>query len=155
ADPSPLTRPLRRADVLRALTAVDTLRLSPATTATLRRLRAAFVSDPAGPHFRVAGGVGAAAANYARRDPLAAIDSTGPRQSGAGHGTAGGDLTLELGTDHVIASTHLQLDTRLKYDPDWFGKEDRTIAGRPAAAYLDALWDFTEVFLGRLDRTCG
>src|SRR5438876_116064 len=63
ADPSPLTRPLRRADVLRALTAVDTLRLSPATTATLRRLRAAFASDPAGPHFRVAGGVGAAAAN--------------------------------------------------------------------------------------------
>src|SRR5947207_2687907 len=92
-DPAPLTRPLRRADVLRALAAVDTPHLSPATTATLRRLRAAFASDPAG-HFRVAGGVGAAAANYARRDPLAAIDSTGPRQSGAGHGTAGGDLTL-------------------------------------------------------------
>jgi len=154
-DPAPLTRPLRRADVLRALAAVDTLHLSPATTATLRRLRAAFASDPAGPHFRVAGGVGAAAANYARRDPLAAIDSTGPRQSGAGHGTAGGDLTLELGTDHVIATTHLQLDTRLKYDPDWFGKKDRAIAGRTAEAYLDAQWKFAEVFFGRLDRNWG
>ncbi len=154
-DPAPLTRPLRRADVLRALAAVDTLHLSPATTATLRRLRAAFTSDPAGPHFRVAGGVGAAAANYARRDPLAAIDSTGPRQSGAAHGTAGGDLTLELGTDHVIATTHLQLDTRLKYDPDWFGKKDRAIAGRTAEAYLDAQWRFAEVFFGRLDRNWG
>ena len=154
-DPAPLTRPLRRADVLRALAAVDTLHLSPATTATLRRLRAAFASDPAGPHFRVAGGVGAAAANYARRDPLAAIDSTGPRQSGAGHRTVGGDLTLELGTDHVIATTHLQLDTRLKYDPDWFGKKDRAIAGRTAEAYLDAQWKFAEVFFGRLDRNWG
>src|SRR5690242_3582918 len=53
-DPSPLTRPLRRADVLQALAAADTLRLSPATTATLRRLRAALAGDVAGPYFRVA-----------------------------------------------------------------------------------------------------
>jgi len=154
-DPSPLTRPLRRADVLRALAAADTLRLSPATNATLRRLRAALADEPAGPHFRVVGGVGAAAANYARRDPLAAIDSTGPRQSGAGHGTASGDLELELGAGHVIAITHLQVDTRLKYDPDWFGKQDRAIAGRTAEAYLDAQWKFGEVFFGRMDRNWG
>src|SRR5207302_10478522 len=103
-DPAPLTRPLRRADVLRALAAVDTLHLSPATTATLRRLRAAFARDPAGPAFRVAGGVGPAAANYARRHPPAAIDSTGPRQSRAGHGTAGGDLTVEPGPEHGLAT---------------------------------------------------
>ena len=64
-DPAPLTRPLRRADVLRALAAVDTLHLSPAATATLRRLRAALAGDGTGPRFRVAGGVGAALANYA------------------------------------------------------------------------------------------
>jgi hypothetical protein len=154
-DPAPLTRPLRRADLLRALESVDTLQLSPALLATLRRLHAAFASHQAGPHFRVAGGLGAAAANYARRDALAAIDSTGPRQSGAGHGTASGDLELELGTGHVIATTHLQLDTRLKYDPDWFGKKDRAIAGRTAEAYVDAQWKFGEVFFGRLDRNWG
>src|SRR3989441_11212193 len=36
-EPSPLTRPLRRSDVLRALETVDTLRLSRATLATVRR----------------------------------------------------------------------------------------------------------------------
>ena len=154
-DPAPLTRPLRRADVLRALESVDTLHLSPAARSTLVRVRAAFATNQAGPHVRVAGGVGVAAANYARRDPLAAIDSMGPRQSGAGHGTASGDLMLELATGHVIAATQLQLDTRLKYDPDWFGKKDRAIAGRTAAAYLDAQWKFGEVFFGRLDRNWG
>src|SRR5207302_1089798 len=84
-----------------------------------------------------------------------ATAATGPRQSGAGHGTAGADLTLQLATGPVIATTHLQLDTRLKYDPDWFGKKDRTIAGRTAEAYVDAQWKFGEVFFGRLDRNWG
>src|SRR5207248_9649925 len=154
-DPAPLTRPLRRSDVLRALAAADTVHLSPAATATLRRLRTAFATDPAVPHFRVAGGVGAAAANYARRDALAAIDSTGPRQAGAHHGTAGGDLELDLVTNHVVAAARLQIDTRLKYDPDWFGKKDRAIAGRTAEAYLDAQWKFGDVFFGRMDRNWG
>ncbi len=154
-DPAPLTRPLRRADVLRALAAADTLHQSPAATATLRRLRAALAGDGTGPRFRVAGGVGAALANYARRDALAAIDSTGPRQSGGRHGTAGGDLELELVTGHVVAATRLQLDTRLKYDPDWFGKKDRAIAGRTAETYLDAQWTFGDVFFGRMDRNWG
>jgi hypothetical protein len=154
-DPSPLTRPLRRADLLRAIEAADTIRLSAATTATLRRLRAALVDGQRGPHVRIAGGVGAAAANYARRDPLSAIDSIGPRQSGAGHGTINADLDLELVTSHVVAVTHPQLDTRLKYDPDWFGKRDRAIAGRTAEAYVDAQWKVIDVFFGRLDRNWG
>src|SRR5207302_10388930 len=58
-DPAPLTRPLRRADVLRALESVDTRHLSRATTATLLRLRAALASDQAGPYFRVAVALGA------------------------------------------------------------------------------------------------
>src|SRR5207237_4794082 len=155
ADPAPLTRPLRRADVVRALEAADTARLSSAAAATLRRLRAALGSEPRQPHFRVAGGVGAAVANYARRDPLAAIDSTGPRQAGSGHGTGNADLAFELATGHVVATTHLQLDTRLKYDPDWFGKKDRAVAGRTAEGYVDAQWRLGEVFFGRLDRNWG
>src|SRR6266581_6156938 len=137
-DPSPLTRPLRRSDVLRALETVDTLRLSRATLATVRRLKAALATGQRGPYVRVDGGAGVAAANYARREPLAAIDSTGPRRSGLGHGTANADLDLALVTSQVVAVTHLQLDTRLKYDPDWFGKRNRVIAGRTAEAYVDA-----------------
>src|SRR6059036_1406908 len=154
-DPSPLTRPLRRSDVLRALETVDTVRLGRATLATVRRLKAALATGQRGPYVRVDGGAGVAAANYARREPLAAIDSTGPRRSGPGHGTANADLDLALVTSHVVAATHLQLDTRLKYDPDWFGKKNRAIAGRTAEAYVDARWKFGELFFGRLDRNWG
>src|SRR5216117_3239177 len=154
-DPSPLTRPLQRSEVLRALETVDSLRLSRATLATVRRLKAALATGQRAPYVRVDGGAGAAAANYARRDPLAAIDSTGPRRSGPGHGTANADLDLALVTNHVVAVTHLQLDTRLKYDPDWFGKKNRAIAGRTAEAYVDARWKFGELFFGRLARNWG
>jgi hypothetical protein len=154
-DPSPLTRPLRRADLLRAVAAADTLSLNPATVATLRLLRTALTSTVRGPRVGITGGVGVAAANYARRDPLSAIDSTGPRQSGAGHGTFNADLNMELVTSHVVAVTHPQLDTRLKYDPDWFGKKDRVIAGRTAEAYLSARWNLLDIFFGRLDRNWG
>ena len=144
-DPSPLTRPLRRSDVLRALETADTLRLSRATLATVRRLKAALATGQRGPYVSVDGGAGAALANYARREPLAAIDSIGPRRSGSGHGTVNADLDLALVTSHVVAVTHLQLDTRLKYDPDWFGKKNRAIAGRTAEAYVDARWKFGEL----------
>jgi len=154
-DPTPLTRPLRRTDLLRALETADTTRQSPATKATLRRLEAALASGPRGAHVGVEAGVGAAAANYARREPLAAIDSIGPRRSGPGHGTANADLDLRLVTSRVVAVTHLRLDTRLKYDPDWFGKKDRFIAGRTAEAYVSAQWKYGEVFFGRLDRNWG
>jgi hypothetical protein len=154
-DPSPLTRPLRRADLLRALAAADTLGLSPATVATLRLLRTALGSQQRGPHVDVAGGVGGSVGNYARREPLAAIDSVGPRQSGPGHGTFNADVNVDLVTSHVVAVTHPQLDTRLKYDPDWFGKRNRAIAGRTAEAYIDGRWKFVGVFFGRLDRNWG
>src|SRR5205814_146130 len=55
----------------------------------------------------------------------------------------------------ALAATRLQLDTRLKYDPDWFGKKDRAIAGRTAETYLDAQWTFGDVFFGRMDRNWG
>src|SRR2546425_1028701 len=68
-DPTPLTRPFRQGDLVRALEAVDTQPLSRATRATLHQLEAALGNGQRVPHVRVEGGVGAAAANYARRGP--------------------------------------------------------------------------------------
>src|SRR3989454_10339478 len=154
-DPTPLTRPLKRADVVRVLREVDTLTVGEPVARTVRRLLEALDSDRTGPRYRIAGDVGVAAAPYARRDPLAAIDSVGPRQAGPGHGTASGGLALELLLGHVVAVTHPEFDTRLKYDPDWFGKKDRAIAGRTAEAYVAAQWRLGELFFGRLDRNWG
>ena len=154
-DPTPLTRPLKRADVVQVLREVDTLTVGQPVARTVRRLLEALDNNRPGPRYRIAGDVGVAAATYARRDPLAAIDSVGPRQAGPGHATASGGLDLELLLGHVVAVTHPEFDTRLKYDPDWFGKKDRAIAGRTAEAYVAAQWRLGEVFFGRLDRNWG
>ncbi len=154
-DPAPLTRPLRRADLAHALEEVDTLTQGPAVRAMLRRLRRAFAVEETGPRYHVEGSVGLAAATYMKRDPLAAIDSTGPRQAGPRHGTESGGLDLEFLLGPVAAVTHPYFDTRLKYDPDWYGKKDRAIAGRMAESYVTAQWRLGELFFGRLDRNWG
>ncbi|PYP69589.1 MAG: hypothetical protein DMD41_16625, partial [Gemmatimonadetes bacterium] len=95
-DPTPLTRPLRRADVVRVLREVDTLTVGEPVARTVRRLLEGLDSDQTGPRYRIAGDVGVALATYARREPLAAIDTVGPRQAAPGHATASGGLDLEL-----------------------------------------------------------
>ncbi len=157
ADPAPLTRPLREADLVRALRSVDTLTTSGAVTETVRRLLAAFTTEQGeqGPHYRLEGNLGFAAATYAKRDPLAAIDSAGPRAAGPKHGFVNSGIALHLDFGPVVAVTHPYFDTRLKYDPDWFGKKDRKIAGRAAESYISAQWRFGELFFGRLDRNWG
>src|SRR3989441_2255803 len=154
-DPTPLTRPLKRADLVRVLRGVDTLAVGDKVAQTVRRLLAALDSPGHGPRYRVAGDVGIAAATYARRDPLSAIDSTGPRQAGPGRGTVSGGLDVQFQLGRVVAVTHPYFDTRLKYDPDWFGRKSRFIAGRTAESYLSAQWPIGELFFGRLDRNWG
>ncbi len=154
-DPTPLTRPLRRADLVRALHDVDTLSTGRAVGKTVRRLLAALETLASGPRYRLEADLGVAAANYAKRDPLAAVDSIGPRRAGAGHGFVRGGLDWELDFGGIVAVTHPYFDTRLKYDPDWYGKKDRKIAGRNAEGYISAQWRLGEVFFGRMDRNWG
>jgi len=155
ADPTPLTRPFNRADLVRVLRGVDTLVVGEKVAKTVRQLLTALDSPGRGARYRVAGDVGVAAATYVRRDPLAAIDSIGPRQAGPGHGTASGGLDVQLQLGRVVAVTHPYFDTRLKYDPDWYGYKKRAIAGRTAESYVAAQWPVGELFFGRLDRNWG
>jgi len=154
-DPTPLTRPFKRADLVRVLRGVDTLAVGDKVAQTVHRLLVALDAPGHGPRYRVAGDVGIAAATYARRDPLSAIDSTGPRQAGPGRGTVNGGLDVQFQLGRVVAVTHSYFDTRLKYDPDWFGRKSRFIAGRTAESYLSAQWPVGEVFFGRMDRNWG
>jgi hypothetical protein len=48
-DPTPLTRPLKRSDVVRVLREVDTLSVGEAVVKTVRRLLAALEAEPRGP----------------------------------------------------------------------------------------------------------
>jgi hypothetical protein len=150
ADPTPLTRPFREADLLRALEAADSARLTSSEWGVLRRLSAelARAREERGPKARLDLHAGIAASSYARRDPL--------REAGvAGHGTAAGGAALTLFFGPVVVATHPYFDTRLKWDPDYFGKQDRVIAGRNAEAYVAAQWRYGEVFFGAVDRNWG
>src|SRR3989449_6735614 len=126
-DPTPLTRPLHADDLVRALEAADTTRLSAAERRVVRDIVADLrPAQTDRPWLRASGEVTAAGASHARRDPL--------RAAGPSHATAGGGLDLQLPLGRGMLVTHPYFDTRLKYDPDYFSKKDRLLAGRQARA---------------------
>src|SRR5947199_169285 len=124
-------------------------------TATVRRLLAALGDEDSGPRYRIDGSAGVAAATYPLRDPLEIGRGAPPRAPGADRGFVNGGLALQVRLGALVAVTQPYFDTRLKYDPEYFGKKDRVIAGRNAAAYLDARWRYAELFFGSLSRNWG
>src|SRR5258706_10290545 len=147
ADPTPLTRPFRTDQVLRALDAVDSTTVTRAEWAAVRQLRRVLRRQERGPPAGLDGHAGIGASSHARRDPL--------REAGVGHGTFSGGAALRLYLGPVVFVSHPYLDTRLKYDPDWYGKEDRVIAGRFDEAYISAQFTNADLFFGSLDRNWG
>jgi hypothetical protein len=152
-DPSPLTRPLRQVDLLSALQAADTIEMSDATYATVRRLIKEFTPRVPGDRARFDGDAGVAATTYAFRDPLEQGRGVPPRPYGPSRmfGSLGAALELHFGPG--IAVTHLYEDSRLRYDTDWFDKRRNGL--RAAEAYVDGQWHYAEVFFGVLDRNWG
>jgi len=147
ADPTPLTRPFRTDQVLRALDAVDSGSVTRAEWAVVRQVRSELTRRERGPAARVDVHAGIAASSHARRDPL--------RAAGVGHATFSGGAALSLYLGPVVFVSHPYFDTRLKYDPDWYGKKDRVIAGRFDAAYISAQFTHADLFFGSLDRNWG
>ena len=147
ADPTPLTRPFRSADLLRALDAVDSNVVTSAEWAAVRQMRADLTRTQRGPAARIDAHAGVAASSHARRDPL--------REAGPGHATFSGGAALTLYFGPVVFVAHPYFDTRLKYDPDWYGKKDRVVAGRSEEAYISAQFTYADLFFGSLDRNWG
>ena len=147
ADPSPLSRPFKVDQVVRALEAVDSNVVTRAEWAVVKEIRADVTRHMRGPSSRLDIHAGAAASSHARRDPL--------REAGPSHATVSGGAALTLYFGPVVLAAHPYFDTRLKYDPDWYGKKDRVIAGRNAEAYISAQFSFGEIFFGSLDRNWG
>ncbi|MGH8721582.1 MAG: hypothetical protein ACREU4_06335, partial [Burkholderiales bacterium] len=148
-DPALLSRPVRSADLLRALDAVDSAAVTRAEWTAVQRIRRDLARTRHGPAARLELHAGTAASTHARRAALRELGG------GPGHGTASGGAALTLFLGPVVAVTHPYFDTRLKWDPDYRGKKDRVIAGRAAEAYLSAQWTFGELFFGSLDRNWG
>jgi hypothetical protein len=128
ADPSPLSRPLKVDELLRTLAAVDSTIVNGSEWAVIKTIRSEFTRKMRGPSARIDIDAGIAGSSHARRDPL--------REAGVGHATFNGGAALTLYFGPAVVSTHPYFDTRLKWDPDYYGKKDRVIAGRFAEAYV-------------------
>ncbi len=152
ADPTPLTRPLKQADLVLALEAADTIRLGAATKATVRQLLREFRPRVRGPRYRVELGAGLAAASYTVRDPLELGRGVPPRQA-VRRGFASGTGQLLLAFGPFVGVSHAAVDTRLQYDPDWTATTDN--ATRWEEGYVSGQWRHGEVFFGILDRNWG
>src|SRR6266851_5874863 len=146
-DPTPLTRPFRVDQVLRALDAVDSTIVTRAEWAVVRQLRSDLARHEHGPAARLDVHAGLAASSHARRDPL--------REAGTGQATFSGGAALTLYLGPVVFVSHPYFDTRLKYDPDWYGKKDRVVDGRFSEAYISAQFTYADIFFGSLDRNWG
>jgi hypothetical protein len=146
-DPSPLSRPFKVDQVVRAIEAIDSTVVSGAEWRVVKQIRADLTRHMRGPSSRIDLQAASAASSHARRDPL--------REAGAGHGTVSGGAALTLYFGPVVLVSHPYFDTRLKWDPDYFGKKDRVLAGRTAEAYVSAQWSFGELFFGSVDRNWG
>src|SRR5712691_11606259 len=152
ADPTPLTRPLKQADLVRALEAADTIRLGAAAKATVRQLLREFRPRVRGPRYRVDLGAGLAAASYTVRDPLELGRGVPPRQA-VRRGFASGSGQLLLAFGPFVGVSHVAVDTRLQYDPDWFAGGNNST--RFEEGSVSGQWRYAEVLFGILDRNWG
>ena len=144
----PLTRPLKRADVARAVAAVDTTDLPASVRSNLRLLAWELKERPDTVRWKLDGGVALEGASDASRWPWRpATDSSGvyPR----------GDLAFSLEVPHFAFVTHPAADNRLRHDPEYIGKKDRFVAGRNDEAYFIGSWKYFEAFFGIADRNWG
>jgi hypothetical protein len=144
-DPSPMVRPLRRADAARVLAAADTSESARGST-LIRRLREAF-EDPAGNIWMLQGRLGAQAYTHARRELLHPAGPAGARPYV--------ELTGAATFGNLVLVTRPTVEPRLVKDPDWLGRKDLTVAGRVADAYISAQFKYGNLFYGQMDRNWG
>ncbi len=144
SDPDPLTRPLRRGDVLHALRNADAADMSAATRETIRRLVSELAAPNTPAHVRVESYVGASWGTHARRNPL--------REAGDGLFSPHLGLVLEGTWGPLVASSHAMGERRLREDPDYQGTKDPPIPGRFTDSYISFQSKYAELFFGAASR---
>jgi hypothetical protein len=142
-DPSPMVRPVRRADALRVLRQADTA----GAPAAVGALRARFDEVPGGQTWRIAGRAGAQAFSHIRRDVLHPLGTDGARPYA--------DFTGEAVFGPFALVSRPAAEPRIVDDPEWPGRHDLTLAWRFPEAYLSAQFKYGSVFYGQMDRNWG
>jgi hypothetical protein len=142
-DPSPMVRPFRRIDAVRALAKGDSTGTA-RDTALVRELLYAFADPGDKARWKVEPRAGGEAYSDARRDM---VHPAGPD---------GIQPYVELGLTGVFGNVGLvsrpAIETRLPDDPDWPGRKDLAVTGRMVEAYLTAQFKWVSAFYGQMDQ---
>ena len=144
----PLTRPLRRADVARAVAQADTSDLAESVKSQLRLLAWELEERPDTVRWKVEAHVAAQAASDPSRWTVR------PERENSGLFWQGG-LTGSLEFPHVGIVTSPYFDTRLLRDAQFTGNRQRFVAGDNREAYVRGSWKYLEVFFGSEPRNWG
>ncbi len=143
-----LTRPLKRADVARAVARVDTTNLPHSVNSNLQLLAWELEERPDTVRWKVEASVGLQGASDASRWTVR------PEPENTGVFYQGG-LTGSFEFPHVGIVTSPYFDTRLRRDDQFTGNKQRFIAGDNAEAYVLASWKYSGVFFGSEPRNWG
>jgi len=149
ADPSPMIRPFRRADLIRVLNAAA-LDTSASAGRIGERLRQAFTDSDSSAWFRVAARGGLQMFTRARRDLLHPAGADGVRFYA--------DAAFEGRAGPLVLVSRPAAENRLKVDPDWAGaglQRQKNQAYRFIDAYIAAQFRQARLFYGQMDRNWG
>lgn len=148
-DPTPLIRPLRRSDVVRAIEAAR-LDSSSAAGRMAWRIRREFTDPPAESWGAIAPRGGVQAYSHARRDLLE------PGGDGGVTGYAETEFSARFGSLALVSRP--AAENRLDLDPDWTAdpaQKQKHTAYRFIEAYISAQFRLATIQFGQLDRNWG
>jgi hypothetical protein len=148
-DPTPMIRPLRRIDVVRAIDSSN-LDLSTPTGRLASEIRRALLDRADGSWVRVAPRAGATGFTRARRDLL--------HPAGAGGVRPYFEAAFQGVFGNLVLASRPIADNRLKLDPDWAGasvQRTKNQAYRFTDAYLAAQFERVRLVFGQMDRNWG
>ncbi len=146
ADPSPMVRPFRRVDAVRALDSALTTGEA-RDTSLIRELLTVWTEDTAEARWEVEGRAGGQAYTEARRDPL--------HLAGNRRVKPYLDLRLQATFQNLVLVSRPAIEPRVTGDPDWPGRKDLKIVGRHGEAYLSAQFKYVSLFYGQMDQNWG
>ncbi len=145
-DPSPMLRPFRRADVLRALAASDTAPGRPGG-ALIRRLHTEFAGDTIRKGWSTEVRIGGTMYTQKRRDLL--------HLGGQRDWNPYLDIGLQGVIGPLVLSVRPALEPRLIGDPDWPNTTQDNLTGRLIEGYISGQLRWGSLTYGQLDWNWG
>jgi hypothetical protein len=144
ADPSPMMRPLRRGDLVRALRDASN---AAGTAAIVQTLLRRFDADTVGPWWEAGGRAGVEAYSTPRQNLYHPV--------GDGSANPYAEARIAAGFGSVVAVSRVAVEPRLTDDPDWTGRRNVDVAGRLVEGYLSAQFKYAQITYGQLPQNWG